>query len=242
MAQKGGDPAAKLPCPLLTHCLVPKVSENLVQRDGDFLVRDSLSSPGNFVLTCQWKNLPQHFKIRQTVLRLSEAYSRVQYQLEMESFDSIPGLVRCYVGNRRPVSQQSGAIIFQPVNRTVPLRCLEERYGPNPGPTREGSLAQRRPDAAKRLSLTVSGTHAREQSLPRGNLLRWVRAPPVGLGGGGTLAGAGRTASRGSRGTMTDANTTPGGIGVAVAGQRRTSSPLSWCLDEMMQLLRKEDG
>uniref|UniRef100_A0A4X1U180 BCAR3 adaptor protein, NSP family member n=1 Tax=Sus scrofa TaxID=9823 RepID=A0A4X1U180_PIG len=155
------------------HGRIPRqVSENLVQRDGDFLVRDSLSSPGNFVLTCQWKNLPQHFKIRQTVLRLSEAYSRVQYQLEMESFDSIPGLVRCYVGNRRPVSQQSGAIIFQPVNRTVPLRCLEERYGPNPGPTREGSLAQRRPDAAKRLSLTVSGTHAREQSLPRGNLLR----------------------------------------------------------------------
>uniref|UniRef100_A0A8C9QML2 BCAR3 adaptor protein, NSP family member n=1 Tax=Spermophilus dauricus TaxID=99837 RepID=A0A8C9QML2_SPEDA len=155
------------------HGRIPRqVSENLVQRDGDFLVRDSLSSPGNFVLTCQWKNLAQHFKIHRTVLRLSEAYSRVQYQFEMESFDSIPGLVRCYVGNRRPVSQQSGAIIFQPINRTVPLRCLEERYGTSPGRAREGSLTEGRPDVAKRLSLTVGGVQAREQSLPRGNLLR----------------------------------------------------------------------
>ncbi|XP_006831111.1 PREDICTED: breast cancer anti-estrogen resistance protein 3 [Chrysochloris asiatica] len=155
------------------HGRIPRqVSENLVQRDGDFLVRDSLSSPGNFVLTCQWKNFPQHFKIIQTVLRLSEAYSRVQYQFEMESFDSIPGLVRCYVGNRRPISQQSGVIIFQPINRTVPLRCLEERYGTSPGRTHDGSLPEGRPDVAKRLSLTIGGVQAREQSLPRGNLLR----------------------------------------------------------------------
>nr|KAF6443149.1 BCAR3 adaptor protein, NSP family member [Molossus molossus] len=155
------------------HGRIPRqVSENLVQRDGDFLVRDSLSSPGNFVLTCQWKNLAQHFKIQRTVLRLSEVYSRVQYQFERESFDSIPGLVRCYVGNRRPVSQQSGAIIFQPINRTVPLRCLEERYGTSPGRAREGSLVEGRPDVAKRLSLTAGGAQAHEPSLPRGNLLR----------------------------------------------------------------------
>lgn len=155
------------------HGRIPRqVSENLVQRDGDFLVRDSLSSPGNFVLTCQWKNLAQHFKINRTVLRLSEAYSRVQYQFEMESFDSIPGLVRCYVGNRRPISQQSGAIIFQPINRTVPLWCLEERYGTSPGRGgREGSLAEGRPDV-KRLSFTTGSIQAREHSLPRGNLLR----------------------------------------------------------------------
>uniref|UniRef100_A0A8C3WNP2 BCAR3 adaptor protein, NSP family member n=1 Tax=Catagonus wagneri TaxID=51154 RepID=A0A8C3WNP2_9CETA len=155
------------------HGRIPRqVSENLVQRDGDFLVRDSLSSPGSFVLTCQWKNQPQHFRIRQTVLRLSEAHSRLQYQLETERFDSVPGLVRCYVGSRRPVSQQSGAVIFQPINRTLPLRCLEERYGAGPGPAREGSLAQGRPAAAQRLSLAVGSTQAREQSLPGGGLLR----------------------------------------------------------------------
>ncbi|XP_054996487.1 breast cancer anti-estrogen resistance protein 3 isoform X1 [Sorex araneus] len=155
------------------HGRIPRqVSENLVKRDGDFLVRDSLSSPGNFVLTCQWKNLAQHFKINRTVQRLSEAYSRVQYQFEAESFDSIPGLVRCYVGSRRPISQQSGAIIFQPINRTVPLRWLEERSGTSPGRAREGSLTDNWPDVTKRLSLTLGSGNAREQSSPRGNLLR----------------------------------------------------------------------
>ncbi|XP_031536284.2 breast cancer anti-estrogen resistance protein 3 isoform X1 [Vicugna pacos] len=151
------------------HGRIPRqVSEGLVRRDGDFLVRDSLSSPGNFVLTCQWRSLPQHFRIRRSVLRLSEACRRVQYQFEAERFDSVPDLVRCYVGSRRPVSRQSGAVIFQPVNRTLPLRCLEARYGPAP----EGGLAEGRPAAARRLSLTAGGPQAREQGFPRGNLLR----------------------------------------------------------------------
>ncbi|XP_038601734.1 breast cancer anti-estrogen resistance protein 3 isoform X2 [Tachyglossus aculeatus] len=152
------------------HGRIPRqVSESLVQRDGDFLVRDSLSSPGNFVLTCQWKNVAQHFKINRTVLRLNEAYCRVQYQFEMESFDTIPGLVRCYVGNRRPISQQSGAVIFQPVNRILPLRCLEEKYGVPPVRRRECGPSEGRPEMTKRLSLSMSPGQSREQSfnLPR---------------------------------------------------------------------------
>lgn len=44
-----------------------QVAENLVQRDGDFLIRDSLSIPGSYVLTCQWRNAAQHFKINKKV-------------------------------------------------------------------------------------------------------------------------------------------------------------------------------
>ncbi|XP_009705062.1 PREDICTED: breast cancer anti-estrogen resistance protein 3, partial [Cariama cristata] len=155
------------------HGRIPRqVAEGLVQRDGDFLIRDSLSSPGNFVLTCQWKNTSQHFKINRTVLRLSEAYCRVQYQFELESFDSIPGLVRYYVGNRTPISKQSGAIIFQPINRTVPLRCLEEKYGVTPVRQKEPSIPEGKTETAKRLSLGISSMQSPEQSIPRGNLLR----------------------------------------------------------------------
>ncbi|XP_030352332.1 breast cancer anti-estrogen resistance protein 3 [Strigops habroptila] len=155
------------------HGRIPwQVAEGLVQRDGDFLIRDSLSSPGNFVLTCQWKNTSQHFKINRTVLRLNEAYCRVQYQLELESFDSIPGLVRYYVGNRTPISKQSGAIIFQPINRTVPLRCLEEKYGVTPVRQKEPSIPEGKPETAKRLSLGLSSMQSPEQSILRGNLLR----------------------------------------------------------------------
>ncbi|XP_034635621.1 breast cancer anti-estrogen resistance protein 3 isoform X3 [Trachemys scripta elegans] len=155
------------------HGRIPRqVAESLVQRDGDFLIRDSLSSPGNFVLTCQWKNISQHFKINRTVLRLNEAYCRIQYQFELESFDSIPGLVRCYVGNRRPVSKQSGAIIFQPINRTVPLRCLEEKYGVSPVRQKECTITEGKTETAKRLSLSIYGVQSPEHSLTRGNLLR----------------------------------------------------------------------
>ncbi|NXC20321.1 BCAR3 protein, partial [Corythaeola cristata] len=153
------------------HGRIPRqVAEGLIQRDGDFLIRDSLSSPGDFVLTCQWKNTSQHFKINRTVLRLNEAYCRVQYQFELESFDSIPGLVRYYVGNRTPISKQSGAIIFQPINRTVPLRCLEEKYGVTP--VRQKEPSKGKTETAKRLSLGISSMQSPEQSIPRGNLLR----------------------------------------------------------------------
>ncbi|NXK49400.1 BCAR3 protein, partial [Chauna torquata] len=155
------------------HGRIPRqVAEGLVQRDGDFLIRDSLSSPGNFVLTCQWKNTSQHFKINRTVLRFNEAYCRVQYQFELESFDSIPGLVRYYVGNRTPVSKQSGAIIFQPINRTVPLRCLEKKYGVTPVRQKEQGIPEGKTETGKRLSLGISSMQSQEQSVPRGNLLR----------------------------------------------------------------------
>ncbi|XP_054240025.1 breast cancer anti-estrogen resistance protein 3 isoform X2 [Indicator indicator] len=155
------------------HGRIPRqVAEGLVQRDGDFLIRDSLSSPGNFVLTCQWKNTSQHFKINRTVLKLNEAYCRVQYQFELESFDSIPGLVRYYVGNRAPISKQSGAIIFQPINRTVPLRCLEEKYGVTPVRQKEPNILEGKSEAAKRLSLGTSSMQFPEQSITRGKLLR----------------------------------------------------------------------
>lgn len=155
------------------HGRIPRqVAESLVQRDGDFLIRDSLSSPGNFVLTCQWKNVSQHFKINKTILRFNEAYCRLQYQLEDESFGSIPGLVRWYVGNRKPISKQSGAIIFQPINRTVPLRCLEEKYGVSPVQQRESCVPDGKIEIPKRLSLNVCNRQDREQNSIRGNLLR----------------------------------------------------------------------
>ncbi|XP_073449217.1 breast cancer anti-estrogen resistance protein 3 isoform X1 [Aquarana catesbeiana] len=157
------------------HGRIPRqVSESLVRRDGDFLIRDSLSSPGNFVLTCQWKNLSQHFKINKVIVRLNEAYSRIQYQFEHESFDNVPALVRYYVGNRKPVSQQSGAIVFQPINRTVPLRCIEEKYGTSPIRRLELGAPDGKAETPKRLSLNIGHGQIllQEQNLIRTSLLR----------------------------------------------------------------------
>ncbi|XP_077391706.1 breast cancer anti-estrogen resistance protein 3 isoform X2 [Festucalex cinctus] len=146
------------------HGAIPRqVAENFVQRDGDFLIRDSLSSPGSYVLTCQWRNAAQHFKINKKVVMLNEAYSRVEYRVEREGFDSVPALIRYYVGNRKPVSQVVGAIIFQPVNRTLPLRCLEQKYGLSAGHRESGLMEQER-RRQKRLSLNIANGHVQDNA------------------------------------------------------------------------------
>ncbi|OPJ67850.1 SH2 domain-containing protein 3C isoform B [Patagioenas fasciata monilis] len=112
------------------HGRIPReVSESLVQRNGDFLIRDSLTSVGDYVLTCRWRNEPLHFKINKATVKSSEGHTRVQYLFEQESFDNVPALVRFYVGNRKAISEQSGAIVYCPINRTFPLRYLEASYG-----------------------------------------------------------------------------------------------------------------
>ncbi|XP_037553743.1 breast cancer anti-estrogen resistance protein 3 [Nematolebias whitei] len=167
------------------HGAIPRqAAESLVQRDGDFLVSDSVSSPGSFVLTCQWRNAAQHFKINKKVVMLNEAYSRVEYRLDREGFDSVPALIRYYVGNRKPVSQVVGAIIFQPINRTMPLHCLEEKYGLSSN-HKEAGLTEQERRGQKRLSLNINnghthnnahttqnGTHCQDGGLIRHNQLR----------------------------------------------------------------------
>ncbi|XP_037113136.1 breast cancer anti-estrogen resistance protein 3 homolog isoform X1 [Syngnathus acus] len=107
--------------------LTREAAEALFDRDGDFLVRDSSSSPGDYVLSCYWRNEPMHFKIIRVVLRPKKGYSRELFQFEEDRFDNVPALIRFYVGDRRPISQASGAIIFHPLTRTLPLRVIAER-------------------------------------------------------------------------------------------------------------------
>ena len=44
----------------------------MVQRNGDFLVRDSLTSVGDYVLTCRWDNEVLHLKISKVLVKASE--------------------------------------------------------------------------------------------------------------------------------------------------------------------------
>ncbi|KAE8583231.1 hypothetical protein XENTR_v10020464 [Xenopus tropicalis] len=137
------------------HGRIPReVSESLVQRNGDFLIRDSLTSLGDYVLTCRWKNEPLHFKINKVMVKTSDSYTRIQYLFEQESFDNIPALVRFYVGSRRSVSEQSSALIYCPINRTYPLRYLEASYGLSPG--RQGGARSPQKGHMKRRSITMT--------------------------------------------------------------------------------------
>ncbi|XP_063966597.1 breast cancer anti-estrogen resistance protein 3 homolog [Lytechinus pictus] len=103
-------------------------AEKLIRENGDFLVRDSISKPGNFVLTVRWKAIPMHFVVNKVVLKAHSPYASVQYQFEKECFDTIPSLIKFYVGNCKPVSQASGAVIQRPINRTLPLSYTDNKY------------------------------------------------------------------------------------------------------------------
>nr|XP_057926341.1 SH2 domain containing 3Cb isoform X2 [Doryrhamphus excisus] len=112
------------------HGPIPsEVSESLPLTHGDFLIRDSDSSLGDFVLTSHWDHKTTHVPIRKIVVQSSDNGTRVQYSLDQEVFDSLPALVRFYVGGRAVLTRQSPAQIHQPVNRTLPLSYLETTFG-----------------------------------------------------------------------------------------------------------------
>ncbi|KAJ8264175.1 hypothetical protein GJAV_G00146050 [Gymnothorax javanicus] len=148
-------------------------AEELLERDGDFLIRDSSSSRGDYVLSCQWRNEPMHFKIIRVVLRPKQGYSRELFQFEQDQFDNIPALVNFHVGGRRPISEVSGAIIFHPVNRTVPLRVIRERQvaraNGNSDLCWSGGEQHSRSERSKRLSFHSGHTDA---SQVNSNLLK----------------------------------------------------------------------
>uniref|UniRef100_A0A8C2HMF3 SH2 domain containing 3Cb n=1 Tax=Cyprinus carpio TaxID=7962 RepID=A0A8C2HMF3_CYPCA len=150
-----------------------KVSESLVQRDGDFLVRDSLTSIGDYVLTCCWNQKALHFLIHKVLLRSYETYTHAQYFLEEETFDSLPALVHSYVGNKRPLTKQSGAYIYSPVNRTLPLRYLETMFGlPSVENSPVNSPTRQKGSQKKRESITVTEALEIELIRPQSDVVR----------------------------------------------------------------------
>ncbi|RWS31108.1 Breast cancer anti-estrogen resistance protein 3-like protein [Leptotrombidium deliense] len=111
------------------HGTIPRVrAEQLVLKDGDFLIRDCSSRPGDYVLSCRFAGAPLHFVINKVVLQPYTVYERIQYTFEEDSFDTVPDLVTFYVGNRRPISAASGAVISRPINRTMPLTFYAAKY------------------------------------------------------------------------------------------------------------------
>ncbi|XP_030291856.1 SH2 domain-containing protein 3C isoform X1 [Sparus aurata] len=148
------------------HGHIPReVSETLVLRNGDFLVRDSLTSVGDFVLTCRWDNEVLHFKISKVLVKSNE--TKVQYMLESDSFDSVQELVRFYVGQRKPVSQSSGVHIYCPVSRTLPLRYLEATFAL--ANSKQGSAyspSSQRGAYIKRRSVTMTDGLTTEKMIP----------------------------------------------------------------------------
>ncbi|XP_029708812.1 SH2 domain-containing protein 3C isoform X2 [Aedes albopictus] len=116
------------------HGPIPRQrAEEIVQRDGDFLVRDCVSQPGNYVLTCRTKGPTLHFVINKLLIQPETVYERVQYQFEDDAYDTVPDLITFYVGSGKAISAASGARIQFPCNRIYPLSFYASKYGQHVG-------------------------------------------------------------------------------------------------------------
>ncbi|CAO1367711.1 unnamed protein product [Diamesa hyperborea] len=112
------------------HGPIPRQrADEIVQNEGDFLVRDCVSQPGNFVLSCKTKTQILHFVINKLLIQPETVYERVQFQFEDEPFDTVPDLITFYVGSDKAISIASGARIQTPCNRIYPLSFYATKYG-----------------------------------------------------------------------------------------------------------------
>ena len=95
------------------HGSIPRsTAETLVTRNGEFLVRDSITQPGELVLTCCHNNVPLHFVIN----KLEHQNEKVlRYHFEDEAFLTVTELIQYYVRNCKPLTRSSDAVISIPV-------------------------------------------------------------------------------------------------------------------------------
>ncbi|XP_073730180.1 SH2 domain-containing protein 3C [Misgurnus anguillicaudatus] len=148
------------------HGHIPReVAETVVSRSGEFLVRDSLSTVGDYVLTCRWQQEVVHCRISKVLVKSGQ--TKIQYMLENESFDSVPTLVRHHAGTGRAVCPRTGAQLLCPVNRTLPLRYVEATFalaGGRPGSAH--SPSSQRGAHIKRRSVTMTDGLTTEKIIP----------------------------------------------------------------------------
>lgn len=105
-------------------------AERLVAKNGDFLVRDCISQPGDFVLTCCWKKQSLHFVINSSVFDQGPyKLPKVTYHFEETHFNSVQELVQFYMDECKQITEITGAVITTPIARSMPLTYYDSKYG-----------------------------------------------------------------------------------------------------------------
>jgi hypothetical protein len=107
------------------HGAIKRVTaQELLRRDGDFLVRDSISKLGAYVLTARWRGQPLHFEINQSP---SSDPRYELYHFEDEQFRNVVDLVEFYHRHQRRVTESSGLILYTPVINPMRTGKFESR-------------------------------------------------------------------------------------------------------------------
>ncbi|XP_048774300.1 breast cancer anti-estrogen resistance protein 3 homolog isoform X3 [Ostrea edulis] len=104
-------------------------AEKSLIHNGDFLVRDCISQPGDFVLSCYWRSARLHFIINSQITERNSHIPEITYSLEDDKFCSVQDLVQFYMSHRKCVTKTSGVLLLDPVGRTMPLSYYDTKYG-----------------------------------------------------------------------------------------------------------------
>ena len=126
-----GDPSELRSRPWYHGTISRQRAETIVSvADGNFLVRDCISSPGDFVLTCCWRGTPLNFMINAIVgFCIPGQLPPLSYKFEEDAFPTIQQLIEFYQTRNKPVTVVSGALLRNPVPRSLPLSYYDTKYG-----------------------------------------------------------------------------------------------------------------
>ena len=95
-------------------------AESLLKSPGDFLVRVSVSKPGEFVVTVLWSGIPMHFMANVIAGDCAPGnLPHLTYQFEDTAFSSVQDLIEFYYIHKKPVTLLSGAVLRKPVCRNT---------------------------------------------------------------------------------------------------------------------------
>ena len=100
-----------------------QTTENLLCRNGQFLVRESNSQPGQFVLSCLYKEAHLHFIIHEH--ESTEIGTQSKFSFDGALFDSVRDLIAYHVNSQQPITTISDSVIIEPVNRCLPLEAAK---------------------------------------------------------------------------------------------------------------------
>ncbi|THD24529.1 hypothetical protein D915_004456 [Fasciola hepatica] len=106
--------------PWYHYSLSREEAEKCVRRNGEFLVRSSTHTPGDFVLTYKWNGKVTHVLVKQRAQKngAEDPSDRFLYSFGVFEFPSIAQLVKYHWTNQLPMAVSSEAVIFRPVNYT----------------------------------------------------------------------------------------------------------------------------
>ena len=94
-------------------------AENMLNDDGDFLVRENTLMPNTYTLTQRWQGKPDHTLIDTTEVVNSNFMraTAVKYQFEGGAFDSIPELIFNHFKYQIPIEKTQHTLITNPICR-----------------------------------------------------------------------------------------------------------------------------